>query len=78
MRKVIIVIVLAALLLTGCEVPRNIDTNGNRMKVVLDNDCRIYIDRDSGVQYLSRGDSLCVMVDHDGKPLIANGWRDYD
>ena len=37
----------------------------------------IFTDRETGVQYLSRGESLVVMVDHDGKPLIANGWRDY-
>ena len=38
----------------------------------------IYVDTDTGVCYL-RGISggYCVMVDHNGNPCIANGWRDW-
>ena len=41
----------------------------------------IYIDTETGVQYLwvhsgNKG-GLTVLVDHDGKPLIAEGFKDY-
>ena len=37
-------------------------------------------DRETGVQYLYNIHSgiFTVLVDHDGKPYIANGWRDSD
>lgn len=36
-------------------------------------------DRETGVQYLMNTSSgeITVLVDKDGKPYIANGWRDY-
>ena len=37
----------------------------------------IWIDTETGVCYAGRGGSLTVLVDHDGKPYVANGWRDY-
>ena len=63
-------------LLVGCGAVD--DTRQERMRIERYDEYRIYTDRDSGVQYLSRGESLVVIVDRDGKPLIANGWRDYD
>lgn len=63
-------------LLVGCG-DATMKSERERMLIEMHETYRIYIDRDTGVQYLSRGDSLCVMVDRDGNPLIANGWRDY-
>lgn len=38
----------------------------------------IWIDTDTGVCYLESNTGVfTVMVDRDGKPYIANGWRDY-
>lgn len=36
-------------------------------------------DRDTGVQYLmnTHTGNFTVIVDKDGKPYLANGWRDY-
>lgn len=36
-------------------------------------------DRDTGVQYLmnTHTGTFTVLVDKDGKPWLANGWRDY-
>ena len=36
-------------------------------------------DRDTGVQYLmnTHTGNFTVLVDKDGKPYLANGWRDY-
>ena len=37
-------------------------------------------DRDTGVQYLmnTHTGTCTVLVDKDGKPIVANGWRDYE
>ena len=70
------VILLVLLFLTGCaseEISRP-----NRMRIERYDEYRIMVDLETGVQYLSRGDSLCVLVDKDGKPYLANGWRDYE
>lgn len=40
----------------------------------------IWIDTETGVCYATIagiGNGLTVMVDREGKPYIANGWRDY-
>lgn len=36
----------------------------------------VWIDTETGVCYLAMRGGICVMVDHDGKPYVANGWRD--
>lgn len=38
----------------------------------------VWIDTETGVCYVEDNGSLTVLVDHDGKPFVANGWRDYD
>ena len=39
----------------------------------------IWVDTETGVCYLETGTGgICVLVDHNGKPFVANGWRDYD
>lgn len=66
-------------LLNGCgQDVKTLEYQEGRIRAELYDGYRILTDRETGVQYLSRGESLVVMVDHDGKPLIANGWRDYD
>ena len=36
-----------------------------------------YIDTETGICYAVTGKgAICVMLDHDGKPYVANGWRD--
>lgn len=37
----------------------------------------VWIDTETGVCYCGSNEKLTVMVDHDGKPFVANGWRDY-
>ena len=38
-----------------------------------------YIDTETGICYaVTTKGGICVMLDHDGKPYVANGWRDYD
>lgn len=37
----------------------------------------VWIDTETGVCYCGSNDKLTMMVDHDGAPYIANGWRDY-
>lgn len=42
----------------------------------------VYMDTETGVCYLAikdaEGNAICVMVNQDGSPYVANGWRDYD
>lgn len=72
MKKVLIVI-LMALLLTGCQKP-----DEGRIRVIREGEHEIYIDTETGVCYLHTSyGGLCVMVDRNGNPYIANGWRDY-
>jgi hypothetical protein len=61
--------------LAGCGYnTRESDTenNDNRMCLIYnDGCCIIYVDNETGCQYLSRGNSAtCLMVDEQGKPLI--------
>ena len=37
----------------------------------------VWIDTETGVCYCGANGHLTVMVDHDGKPFVANGWRDF-
>ena len=37
------------------------------------------VDMETGVQYLTvNNGGTCVIVDKDGNPYLANGWRDYE
>lgn len=38
----------------------------------------VWIDKETGVCYCGANGKLTMMVDHDGKPFVANGWRDYN
>ena len=73
--------VVMTVLLFGCGASR--ETTTARFRVTDDGDTfwTIYriVDTETGVQYISvPNGGTCVIVDRDGKPLIANGWRDYD
>ena len=84
MKRTILAMVAIATILTGC---------GNTIKGdAFDNPTRFRIesggssigvalvtDRDTGVQYLmnTHTGTFTVLVDKDGKPWLANGWRDY-
>ena len=51
-----------------------IEAGGNSVGVAL------VTDRETGVQYLlnTHSGTFTVLIDKDGKPYLANGWRDYD
>jgi len=51
-----------------------VEAGGNSIGVAL------VTDRDTGVQYLmnTHNGTFVVLIDKDGKPYLANGWRDYD
>ena len=74
MKRIISVILLAAILLAGCGTPED-----HRMrKIECTANYAILVDTDTGVCYLhTPHGGLCVMVDHNGNPYIANGWRDW-
>jgi len=86
MKRTIIITALAALILSGCgntikgadafDDPERfrIESGGSSIGVAL------VTDRDTGVQYLmnTHTGTFTVLVDKDGKPWLANGWRDYD
>ena len=51
-----------------------IEAGGNSVGVAL------VTDRETGVQYLlnTHSGTFTVLIDKDGKPYLANGWRDYE
>ncbi len=73
-----------SILLAGCGRTRpdafdnpnrfRVEAGGNNVGVAL------VTDRDTGVQYLmnTHTGAFTVLIDKDGKPYLANGWRDYD
>ena len=77
MKKIIVCILIVAitLVLSSCnwnESTIECEGNDNRISYVYnDGFVLIYVDNDTGIQYLSRGNTgICVMVDENGKPLI--------
>ena len=84
MRKRIIGLLVAAIIaltVIGCGEKLNEPTTiaGERLKqtdaVGL---ARIYVDMETGVCYIANiYGGIEVMVDHDGKPYIENGFRDW-
>ena len=63
-------------LLVGCgSVNREPREYASRMKYAGDG---IWIDTETGVCYLKLGYGQCLLVNQDGTPYIANGWRDYE
>ena len=74
MKKVLATILLLLMLLAGCG-----REYSDRMRVLEQGDgWYIMVDTDTGVCYFRSSYGTCtVMVDHTGKPFIANGWRDW-
>lgn len=76
-KKLLIVFISVILIVFLCScgknaVARDTDGNDNRLAVVYsDGFCIIYVDTETGCQYLSRSNcGTCLMVDADGKPLL--------
>lgn len=79
-RKVIALILVAAVLLfVGCgdRAPKQYE---GRMKYAGGNAVyEVLIDTETGICYLKTTfGGVCVMVNQDGTPFVANGWRDND
>ena len=80
---VIALSVSVAVMLAGCgRVKADSFDNPNRFRIESGGTnvgVALVTDRDTGVQYLMnmKTGGITVLVDKDGEPMIANGWRDY-
>lgn len=77
MKKIIVAVLLALMVLTGCQSGSGSDEPliyQGRMKHAGSD---IYIDTETGVCYWKNGDDVIILVDRHGDPYIANGWRDW-
>lgn len=84
-KMIIILAALLAVILSGCGSTLKADAfdNPNRFRVEAGGNnvgVALVTDRDTGVQYLmnTHTGAFTVLIDKDGKPYLANGWRDYD
>ena len=81
---VIALSVSVAVMLAGCgRVKADAFDNPNRFRIEAGGNSvgvALVTDRDTGVQYLmnTHTGTFTVLIDKDGKPYLANGWRDYD
>ena len=81
---VIALSVSVAVMLAGCgRVKADSFDNPNRFRIEAGGSSigvALVTDRDTGVQYLmnTHSGTFTVLIDKDGKPYLANGWRDYD
>ena len=81
---VIALSVSVAVMLAGCgRVKADSFDNPNRFRIESGGTnvgVALVTDRDTGVQYLmnTHSGTFTVLIDKDGKPYLANGWRDYD
>lgn len=86
--RALIIAAAAAAALMGCGKESMIERadafdNPNRFRIESGGSSigvALVTDRDTGVQYLmnTHTGTFTVLVDKDGKPWLANGWRDYD
>ena len=73
-----------AVMLAGCgRVKADAFDNPNRFRIEAGGNSvgvALVTDRDTGVQYLmnTHSGTFTVLIDKDGKPYLANGWRDSD
>lgn len=75
MKKRILALLIALLIVPGvCGCDRAPKQYDNRMKYA---GGHVWIDTETGVCYLEGRTAVTVMVEQDGTPYIANGWRDY-
>ena len=81
---VIALSVSVAVMLAGCgRVKADSFDNPNRFRIEAGGNSvgvALVTDRETGVQYLlnTHSGTFTVLIDKDGKPYLANGWRDYD
>lgn len=88
MKKLIALIMCICLVvcLSGCDYPPNtseVNTENNDDRITLiynDGFCLIYVDNETGCQYLTKGSGsgICLMVDENGNPLIYEMEGDAD
>lgn len=76
---VILFLMFVAMYCNGCgkqSAPRQYE---GRMKYagMSGTSMEVWIDTETGICYLLYRGKIVVMVDHDGKPFVANGWRDF-
>ena len=75
-KKLLIVLISAMLVASLCACGNTVrvdaEENDGRMMIVYnDGVCLIYVDTETGCQYLSRTNcGTCLMVDADGQPLL--------
>ena len=55
------------------------ESNMPRFKVIERNvDYSVAVDTQTGVEYLwTKDGNVMALIDYEGKPYLANGWRDY-
>lgn len=77
MKKIVCLIMTFIFILCLCscgynETKIDIDNSNGRMTMIYnDGFIQIYVDNETGVQYILGGNkSICVMVDENGNPLI--------
>ena len=76
MKKRIVALLIALLIVPGvCGCERAPKQHDDRRKWA---GGVIYVDTETGVCYLGSMGHYTVMVNQDGTPYIANGWRDYE
>lgn len=77
MKQITLAIILG-LLLVGCGNSRT-ECEPSRFGIIdRGADYNVIVDRDTGIEYLITTHGITCLLDHDGKPFVANGWRDYD
>lgn len=80
MKKRILALLIALLIVPGvCGCDRAPKQYDGRMKYAGGNTAyEVLIDTETGICYLKTASGgVCVMVNQDGTPYVANGWRDY-
>ena len=88
MKRVIILTAIMVAVLTACGSPRLFEKadaieNPNRFRIESGGTAigvALVTDRETGVQYLMNTNTgtITVLVDKEGNPYLANGWRDYE
>ena len=79
-KRAAIALAAAALILGGCRPAAGSgeETKSDRIRRIESGaDWVIFVDTETGVEYITNGDAITALVDFTGKPYIANGWRDW-
>ena len=80
MRKIIAVLIIAAMCCVSVGCTKNVDTEQKNKRIAIADrgaTWRIFVDKETGVMYLNSkagsGESMCVMLNRDGTPAIYKG-----